>query len=492
MYKTILYGLILLIICAFIVSFIGNLPFPPLFLLFSLVTVFSVCFVSNFVLAKIFKAPTNSESYIITALILFFLFLPPTNGISGIIPLALASFLAMTSKYILTIKKKHIFNPAAISAVLMTFLGFGASWWVATPVMLPAVFIVGFLIIRKVRKFSLFFTFSTVVVIEMLIFGFTYNLLPQKVLTQLFLSWPFMFFASIMLTEPLTMPPTRKLQVLYGTLVGFFFAFQLPLGPIFFTPELALIAGNIFSYLVGSKQRVMLSLERVDKLSSTIYNYRFRSSEKLKFKAGQYAEWTLPHKNPDTRGNRRFFTIASSPTEDEILLGVRIGDDGSSFKKALLNLKVHDKISLGSLAGDFALPGETDKKLVFLAGGIGITPFRSILKYLIDKNEKRDIVLFHSCSNGNDFVYDDVIHDAEKKIGLQMHCLLSEKDDALKEFKGKFGHLTFEMLKQTVPDYKKRVFYISGSNVMVDMSKKTLKKAGVKKSNIRTDYFSGY
>jgi ferredoxin-NADP reductase len=374
----------------------------------------------------------------------------------------------------------------------MTFLGFGASWWVATPVMLPAVFIVGLLIIRKIRKFSLFFTFSIVVVIEMIFFGFTYNLLPQKVLTQLLLSWPFMFFASIMLTEPLTMPPTRKLQMLYGALVGFLFAFQLPLGPIFFTPELALVAGNIFSYFVGSKQRVILVLQGVDKLSSTIYNYRFRPSEKLKFKAGQYAEWTLPHKNPDARGNRRFFTIASSPTEDEIMLGVRISDDGSSFKRALLNLKVHDKISLGSLAGDFTLPEESNKKLVFLAGGIGITPFRSILKYLIDKNEVHDIVFFHSCSNGDDFVYDDIIHDAEEKIGLQMHCLLSERDDAPKEFKGEFGHLTFEMLKQAVPDYKERVFYISGSNAMVDMSKETLRNAGVKNSEIVTDYFSGY
>jgi len=374
----------------------------------------------------------------------------------------------------------------------MSLLGFGASWWIATPVMLPAVFIVGVLIIRKVRKFSLFFTFSAVVAIEMIFFGFTYNLLPQKILAQLLLSWPFMFFASIMLTEPLTMPPTRKLQMLYGALIGFLFAFQLTLGPIFFTPELALVAGNIFSYFVGSKQRTILTLKEVDKLSSTIYNYRFRSNEKLKFKAGQYAEWTLPHKNPDSRGNRRHFTIASSPTEDEIILGVRINDDGSSFKRALLNLKVHNKISLGSLAGDFTLPDDSNKKLVFLAGGIGITPFRSILKYLIDKNEMRDIVLFHSCSNVKDFVYDDVIRNAEKKIGLQMHCILNDENDAPKEFKGKFGHLTFEILKKVVPDYKERVFYISGSNVMVDRNKETLKEAGVKKSNIRTDYFSGY
>ena len=275
MYKTVLYGLLILVIYAFLLSFMGIVGFSPVFMLLSLITLIVICFTSNLLFSALLKIPTNSESYLITALILFFLFNPLTNGLSGLIPLFLASILAISSKYILNIKKKHLFNPAAISAVIMSLLGFGASWWIATPMMLPVVFIVGLLIIRKIRKFSLFFTFSIVVVIEMIFFGFTYNLLPQKILAQLLLSWPFMFFASIMLTEPLTMPPTRKLQMLYGTLVGFLFAFQLPLGPIFFTPELALIAGNIFSYLVGSKQRVMLALERVDKLSSTIYNYRF-------------------------------------------------------------------------------------------------------------------------------------------------------------------------------------------------------------------------
>lgn len=203
-------------------------------------------------------------------------------------------------------------------------------------------------------------------------------------------------------------------------------------------------------------------------------------------------EWTLPHKNPDVRGNRRYFTIASSPTEKDIMLGVRIIDDGSSFKKTLLNLNTKDKISIGSLAGDFTLAKNPNLKLVFLAGGIGITPFRSMLKYLIDKGERRDIVLFHLCSNGDDFIYDDVFNEAENKIGLQMYCLLSEKENVPVNFKGEFGHLSKDLLFKKVPDYRSRLFYISGSNAMVDMIKVTLKKAGVKSSKIVTDYFSGY
>lgn len=492
MYKTVLYGLITLVISSFIASFMGALPFPAVVLVISLFLILGVCFLSNYLLSKIFRAPTNSESYLISALIIYFIFSPAVNDVTELIPLILASFFAMASKYIIAIKRKHIFNPVAIAAVLVVPLGYGASWWVATPVLLPAVLIVGLLIVRKIRKFSMFFAFLAVVVVEMLLFGLAYNTSPFSVISQLLLSWPLLFFAAVMLTEPLTTPPTRYLQILYGSLVGFLFAFQLPLGPILLSPELSLIVGNVFSYIVSSKQRVILRLERIEKLSSSIYNFIFSPSEKLFFEPGQYVEWTLPHVNTDSRGNRRFFTVASSPTEKNIILGVRIEEDSSSFKKALLGLSKKNKVTIGNLSGDFTLPSKKDEKLVFIAGGIGITPFRSIIKYLADNNEKRDIVLFHICSHVEDFVYDEVFKQSES-IGVKIIRVLTEKEQGSgKSFNGLFGHLTNGMIKNEVPDYKKRRFYISGSNTIVNASKEILKELNIDSSKIVTDYFSGY
>lgn len=493
MYKAVLYGLLILVGCAFIVSFSGSLSFSPLLLLSSLGTLVGVCLITNIVFSRIFKAPTNIESYIITALILFFIITPPVDGIQSLLPLVLVAFLAMASKYVLAIRRRHIFNPVAISAVLISLTGaFNASWWIATPELFPAVLVVGILIVRKLRKFSMFFTFLGVVTIEMILFGSLYNASPISVISQLLLSWPIIFFATIMLTEPLTMPPTKALQILYASLVGFLLAFQMPLGPIMMSPELALVVGNIFSYFVSSKQKIILKLKEKEKLSSSIYNYVFTPSEKLKFTAGQYVEWTLPHKKADTRGNRRYFTVASSPTENEVMLGVRLTDDGSSFKKALLDFKKDDVILIGSLKGDFLLPENTTKKLVFLAGGIGITPFRSMVKYLIDTDEKRDIVLFHSCSSSDDFAYADLFEKASKKMGLRIIHLLNEKEKAPKNFEGVFGHITEDYIKKGVPDYKNRVFYISGSNAMVDSCKEVLNNLGISKKDIVTDYFSGY
>lgn len=492
MYKTVLYGLLLLAFCSILASFFKAVPFTPLLLVLHLLTLAVVCYCSNFIFSKVFKVPANSESYFITALILFFIIPSPFRGFEGIWISALAAVIAMASKYILAIRKRHIFNPAAVSAVLISLIGFGATWWIATPVLVPATVIISLLIVRKVRKFSLFFTFLTIVSLEVLAFGIFYGSPISLSISQLLFSWPIFFFAGIMLTEPLTMPPTRSLQILYAGLVGFLFAFQMPLGFIQLTPELSLLAGNVFAYAVGSKQRIMLSLVKVDKISSSIYNFSFKSSEKLKFSAGQYLEWTLPHKKVDIRGNRRFFTVASSPTEQEIMFGARITDDSSSFKKALLDLDKNNVISAGALAGDFVLPEDKTKKLVFLAGGIGITPFRSMIKYLIDTNDKRDIVLMHTCSRGDDFVYESVFREAFEKIGLKTICLLTEKEGVPKDFKGEVGEMTHELIEKNIPDYKKRVFYISGANAMVNAYESLLKSMGIKNSQIITDYFSGY
>ena len=144
------------------------------------------------------------------------------------------------------------------------------------------------------------------------------------------------------------------------------------------------MVGNVFSYVVSPKRRVVLKLKRKSKMAPDIVDFVFKSSQKLAFQPGQYMEFTLAHPHPDSRGNRRYFTLASSPTEDVVRLGIRFYQQGSSFKKALYRMDGRTKIVAAQIAGDFTLPADPQQKLVFIAGGIGITPFRSMLKYLLD------------------------------------------------------------------------------------------------------------
>lgn len=470
MYYLVVRGLAGLAALSIVFGYFKLLPWSPLQLLITFGTILTTCYVANKIFAKLFKAQTNYESAIISSLILFFI-LAPVRNLADIEITILAGVLAMGSKYVLGLHKRHIFNPAAISIVLLDLLGFGNGiWWVGSRILLPFVLIMGLMIVRKVRHFPMFLTFLAV---SLLTIGLVNRSL--EIVFQSLISWPIIFFGTVMLTEPQTTPAHRKLQMIYGGLVGVLFGSQFAFGPIYSSPELALVIGNMFSFIVSPKQKLFLKLKEKHELAPGIFEFIFPG--KLNFEPGQYLEWTLPVKNPDSRGNRRYFTVASSPTEDSLRIAVRMAKEkGSAFKRTLLELNPGDQIVAGSLSGDFILPKDKSKKLVFIAGGIGITPFRSIIKYLNDKGETRDIVLFYAAADEKDFVYKDVFKN------VKLVTLVTPKQ----------GFITEELLKKEVPDYKNRQYYLSGPPSMVDSYKDMLHKAGVSWRNITTDFFSGY
>ncbi|MDP3758689.1 MAG: FAD-binding oxidoreductase, partial [Candidatus Daviesbacteria bacterium] len=410
-YRLMLYFLIFLLVIAVVLSSLGILPFNPIALIFSAIFLVIICWITNKLFAKIFKAPTNFESVYITALILA-LIMTPAITLQDALVLGGVAALAVASKFILAIRKKHLFNPAAFGVLMAAVvLQSGASWWVGTSWMAPFVLTGGLLIIRKVRRFSMISSYFATTLIAILGFSaFSGNNL-LTVIKNLVLDSPALFFAFVMLTEPQTTPPGKIWQMVYGGLVGSLFRL---------TPETALLVGNIFSYIVSPKEKLLLQLKDKIRIAPDIYDFVFHLDKKLIFLPGQFMEWTLGHKNPDTRGTRRYFTIAASPTEGNLRIGVKfLGaaassayPNGSSFKKALANLNPGDSVVASQLSGEFTLPKDLSKKLVFIAGGIGVTPFRSIIKNMIDKNEKRDIVLFYSVKNLADVVYMDIFKEA--------------------------------------------------------------------------------
>lgn len=494
MYRLVLYYLSGLLLIAIILSSLGLLPFKPLTLIYSIFFVTFLSWVVNTISAYIFKVPTNVESVYITSFILILIISPDkVLDFHYFAFLSWAAIWSQASKYVISLNKKHIFNPAAF-AVALTGLAIGqaASWWVGTASMLPFVLIGGFLMVRKLQRFSLVLSYIIIAIIVIL----TINLINgqnivyslQKILT----SSPLFFLGFVMLTEPLTTPPTRRLQILYGSLVGLLFAPQVHVGQLYSTPELALLVGNIFSYLVSPKKKFLLRLSEKIQIAPSIYNFVFQADAKINFRAGQYLEWTLNHKKPDRRGNRRYFTIASAPTEKEIIIGVKFYKPSSSFKESLQEMQLGDRILAGQLAGDFTLSKNPAEKSVFIAGGIGITPFRSIIKNLIDTDQKRNIVLFISNKTFEDIVYEEIFEQATKEIGIRVIYVLSDSNAIPKNWSGKNGFIDAGMICEAVPDFKERNFYISGPHAMVTSFKKVLQEIGVKKSNVKTDFFPGF
>ncbi len=326
MYKLVLYELIFLLVVAGILGIFHLVPYSPMYIAYSVAIIFIVAWIVNMIFAYFFEAPSNPESTYITALILALIVTPP-QAFGDFQFLALAGWAAawsVASKYIFAIKQKHLFNPAAMGvAITALFLNQGASWWVGTLWMLPFVLIGGALVARKIRRFDMIFAFGAALVATIITLSIGEGSGVLHIIQESLLYSPAVFFGTVMLTEPLTTPPTRFLRVWYAILVGFMFAPEVHIGSFYFTPELALLAGNLFAYAVSPKVKLLLSLKDRITLSPDTYEFVFSSDRKLKFAAGQYLEWTLAHAKSDNRGIRRYFTIASSPNDPDIRVGVK-------------------------------------------------------------------------------------------------------------------------------------------------------------------------
>jgi glycine betaine catabolism B len=500
MYRLVLYFLIVLLAVAAIFGAFHLLPYSPVAIIFSTLILVVVAWASNGVFARLFKAQPNSESSYITALILALIITPamPSQG-SQIEFLVWAAIFAMASKYILEVNKKHLFNPAAFAVVLTAFLmGQYASWWVGGNLPLLAFVLVGGLLItRKIQRFDLVLSFFVFAIGSIIFTKLSFP--PLQTLEKAIVHTCLLFFGFIMITEPATTPPTRALRIAYGALVGTLFAPAIHIGGIYSTPELALVVGNIFSYAVSPKKKYILSLKEKREVGTDTYEFVFAgtagardAASAVNFKPGQYMEWTLATNTFDGRGNRRYFTIASSPTESDVRLGVKFYEPSSSFKKSLMAMEPGDKMIAGQLAGDFTLPSDTSKKLVFIAGGIGVTPFRSMVKYLSDRAEKRDVVMLYSNRAVAEIAYREIFDEAEQKIGMKTIYAITDKNELLPREKGHHGRIDSAFIKSVIPDYHERMFYISGTHAMVSAFQKTLHELGVPRTQIKTDFFPGF
>lgn len=495
MYKLTLYYLIGLIGIAAVLAWFGFLQYSPYDIILSALIITVTCYIANYVLAKIFKAVTNSESVYITALILTLII--PNKLPVNLTFLIGAGILAMAAKYFLTINKRHIFNPVAVSVVAISLLSpeHAASWWIGTPVMLPFVLVGGFLLLRKLQRWNMVLIFLAAYLLIIGAGSFLFN----SSLTSIISLWqksvlysPVFFFSFVMLTEPLTSPAHEKQRRYYSIVTALFFSTpQLRFITIGLTPEMALCLGNIFSYLISPNYRLQLALNSKLQLSKDTFLFGFKKPKGFNFIPGQYMEWTLPHGKVDSRGNRRYFSISSSPTEDEIAMTVKFYDKASSYKTELFNLQDNKQVVAAQVAGDFVLPKNPKTPLVLIAGGVGVAPFRSMIQYVIDKSLAVDMVLLYTNRTKADILFTDVFTKAEAN-GVKTIYNLTDVENFPGDWRGSTGYITGEKIKQLIPDFQNRFYYLSGPQLMVQNFEDALLKAGIHKKQIKTDFFPGY
>lgn len=488
MYRVVSVSLLFLVVCSLALSVFGHSPYSFVEQMISLTAVVLVALVANVVLAKVFSVSANHESALITALILFFLF-TPIYEFADVYFISGAALIAMVSKYVISWRKQHIFNAAAFGAVALSFTGLQeAWWWVAQPEMFIPLVIVGLMVLSKVRRFTMILSFLITGLIVVCVEG---QMSGGGELTdtiyKFFVTGPALFLAFFMLTEPFTAPSTRNLQMYYGSFVGLLSSTILLSSYVAVTPELALLVGNLVFYPTTLRQKLFLKFKSKQEIASGTYEYEFEKPSGMKWLPGQYLEWMLPHKS-DSRGPRRYFTIASAPEEETVKLALRVMDqNSSSYKQTLNDLKEGDSLIASQLAGDFCLPIYPDIKLAFVAGGIGVTPFRAFVGQMIEDGEDRDVALYYCNKFSKDIAYQDKFKEAKDKIGLRLINVLTDEEISGSEK----GYLTKEIIERNTPDYLDRVWYISGPPGMVNAYKKLLREMRVPRSQIVTDFFPG-
>lgn len=486
MYRVVTLSLAGIILAAFALSAVGFMSTPLVSLLASLGVITGTALLAHYVLAYIYKAPANVESSLVTALILF-LIISPSQVSMELMWASLITLIAILSKYVIAYKYRHVWNPVALAIVIGGALGFGgAIWWVATPVLALPVLLLGLLVVKKIHRFDLVISFLVTAVV--LHVGIAlYNGAPfLDSLWNTLLSWPVLFFALFMLTEPLSTPPMKRERIVYGVLVGVLSNISFHVGPFFSSPELSLILGNTFSYVVSMHSRAILVLKEKVTLAKDTFEFVFTKPRGFVYTAGQYMEWTVPHARADSRGVRRYFTISSSPADDTVRLGVKMYPNGSTLKQKLQSLEVGNVIYGMHPVGDFVLPSDDSAPVIFVAGGIGITPFISMIRAQVAAQSGRPITLFYANKSYEEIAYLDEL----SKSGIQIVHLLTNTEGTPVDFVYERGFITMEMVSKYVENPQKCECYVSGPHGMVVNYEKMFKAARVKK--VHTDFFPGF
>ncbi|MEN9922091.1 MAG: hypothetical protein RL097_367 [Candidatus Parcubacteria bacterium] len=488
MYRIVSGSLGILVASSVIAGFTGSLAYSAASQIVALFSALVLALVLNSIIARTLQIHANHESAVITALILFFLFIPAEQFLDNN-SLWLAVAIAIVSKFVLVYQKQHLLNAAAVGAFAISFTNFyPATWWVGNPTLFLPLVILGVAIVMKVRRWVPVLSFIGVGLLVYLFEAWQYGDEPVQAVNTFFLSWPTLFLAFFMLTEPFTMPSTARVQGWYGAVVGFLAHTTLFSPLIGMTPELALLIGNVLFYPFRLRKKLFLTLESRGQIATDTYESVFTKPTMVSFQAGQYLEWMLPHTSADGRGVRRYFTIASSPTEQKIRIAYRAKVGGSTYKQALLNMKVGDELIASQLGGDFTLPSSANIKLGFIAGGIGITPFRSHIQYMVDTKKSHDTVLLYCCTTVAELAYEKEFEIAKETLPLRVIPVIASGNIAAP---AESGYITRALLERRVPDFLERTWYLSGPPAMVDSYYNLLRKAGVSGRHIKRDFFSG-
>jgi ferredoxin-NADP reductase len=241
-----------------------------------------------------------------------------------------------------------------------------------------------------------------------------------------------------------------------------------------------------------ARSTFLVKLKSRQEVAERTMAFRFEKPASLTFTPGQFIEMTLP--NPpesDAEGDSRVFSIASAPYEDFIMVATRLRD--TAFKRVLSSLPLGTEVRVKGPFGDLKLHNDKSRAAVILTGGIGITPFRSIL--LNAAEEKLPLRTFLFCGNRRpeDAAFLDELTDLEKQNpNYRMIACMSQMENSHCSWPGETGVIGAQLLAKYLRGVVSPIYYITGPPTMVKAIHGMLTDTGVDDDNIRIEEFAGY
>lgn len=218
--------------------------------------------------------------------------------------------------------------------------------------------------------------------------------------------------------------------------------------------------------------------------------FHFAKPDGFEFRAGQFADYTLlDPAETDEEGNTRAFSLVQAPYEPELVAATRMRD--TAFKRVLKSLPIGTEVKLDGPYGDFTLHKTATTPAVFIIGGIGVTPVRSMIAQATHDRTGHQLTLLHASGTPAALPFRE---DFERlaTVNPDFHYVATASESAPADWSGERGIVNADMIRKYVPDLNAPIYYLSGPAGMVKAMRGLLVDLTVNEDNIRTEEFDGY